>query len=71
MPEANIIKPHMEVVGSDGIHVGTVDSVEDARIKLTRSGSEDGAHHFIEMALVQDIKGNTVTLTSPGASAET
>lgn len=69
MPEANIIKAHMEVVGSDGVHVGTVDSIEDTRIKLTKSGSEDGAHHFIETALVQDIKGNTVTLTSPGADA--
>lgn len=70
MPEANIIKAHMEVVGSDGVHVGTVDSIDEKRIKLTRSGSEDGEHHFIETALVQDIKGSTVTLTSPGAKAE-
>lgn len=57
MPEANIIKAHMEVIGSDGAHVGTVDGIEEARIKLTKSGSEDGVHHFIETALVRDIKG--------------
>ena len=29
------IKEHMEVIGADGVHVGTVDGVEDGRIKLT------------------------------------
>ncbi|MET0239758.1 MAG: DUF2171 domain-containing protein [Sphingobium sp.] len=71
MPEANIIKPHMEVIGSDGVHVGTIDSIEDARIKLTKSGSDDGKHHFVDKALVQDIRGDTVTLTAPGSSVDT
>jgi hypothetical protein len=69
MTEANIIKEHMEVVGSDGGHVGTVDKVEGDRIKLTKSGSSDGQHHYVETALVQDIKGNTVTLTAMAAAA--
>lgn len=30
------IKEHMEVIGADGVHVGTVDKVEGARIKLTK-----------------------------------
>lgn len=68
MPEANIIKEHMEVVGSDGAHVGMVDGIEDHRIKLTRSGG-DGEHHYIATALVQDIRGNTVTLTKVAAEA--
>ena len=71
MPEANIISEHMEVIGSDGVHVGTVDSLDGARIKLTKAGSDDGQHHFVEAALVQDIKGNTVTLTKPGGEALT
>lgn len=69
MPEANIITEHMEILGSDGAHVGTVDSVDGDRIKLTKSGSADGRHHYVATALVQDIKGNAVTLTKPAAEA--
>ena len=28
------IKPHMEVIGADGVHLGTVDRVEGGRIRL-------------------------------------
>ena len=70
MPEANIIKGHMEVIGSDGGHVGMVDSVDGDRIKLTRTGSEDGEHHYVQTAFVQDIRGNTVTLTKPAGEAK-
>jgi hypothetical protein len=45
------IKEHMEVVGSDGQHVGTVDGVEDDRIKLTKSDS--GTCRTRWMALLQ------------------
>jgi hypothetical protein len=44
---ANITE-HMEVVGSDGMHVGTVDHLEGVdRIKLTKDDSRDGKHHYI------------------------
>ena len=33
------IREHMEVIGADGVHLGTVDHVEDDRIKLTRADS--------------------------------
>jgi hypothetical protein len=33
------IKEHMEVIGADGVHVGTVDKVEGSRIKLTKKDS--------------------------------
>jgi hypothetical protein len=36
MTDASKIKEHMEVIGADGVHVGTIDKVEDGRIKLTR-----------------------------------
>ena len=68
MPEANIINPHMEVVGSDGAHVGTVDRVEGDRIKLTRADGED-EHRYVSALLVQDIRGNAVTLTQTAAAA--
>lgn len=68
MSEKNVVKPHMEVIGSDGAHVGTVDAVEGDRIKLTKAESGDGRHHYVSTALIQDIKGNTVTLTGDAAS---
>ncbi|MBB4003364.1 MAG: DUF2171 domain-containing protein [Aurantimonas endophytica] len=62
------IKPHMEVIGADGTHVGTVDRVENDRIKLTKAdageGSHRGHHHFIPMALVAEVEGDKVRLSA-------
>lgn len=42
------IKQHMEVLGSDGQHVGTVDHMEGpGSIKLTKGDAKDGKHHLI------------------------
>jgi hypothetical protein len=30
------VKEHIEVIGADGVHIGTVDKVEGNRIKLTK-----------------------------------
>lgn len=56
------IKEHMEVVGSDGEHVGTVDKLEDNAIKLTRTDSPDGKHHRIEMDMVDTIEDGKLVL---------
>ncbi len=37
------IREHMEVIGADGGHVGTVDKVEGDRIKLTKKDDPDGS----------------------------
>lgn len=48
MTATSEIKEHMEVLGSDGEHVGTVDHLQgETRIKLTKSDSADGHHHLI------------------------
>jgi hypothetical protein len=39
------VNEHMEVVGSDGEHVGTVDKVRGDRILLTKNDSDAGGHH--------------------------
>lgn len=39
------VTEHMEVVGSDGQHVGTVDKVRGDRIVLTKSDPDAGGHH--------------------------
>ncbi len=36
------IKGHMESIGADGVHVGTVDGVEGDSIKLTKADSGQG-----------------------------
>lgn len=39
------VAEHMEVVGSDGGHVGTVDKVRGDRILLTKNDADAGGHH--------------------------
>ena len=62
------IKPHMEVIGADGVHVGTVDRVDGQRIKLTKKDSGQGHqpphHHYIDIGLVADIEGTKVRLSA-------
>jgi hypothetical protein len=62
------IREHMEVIGADGVHVGTVDRIEGNRIKLTKKdsgeGSHKGHHHFIARGLVADVEGNRVRLSA-------
>jgi hypothetical protein len=62
------IKEHMEIIGADGVHVGTVDRVEGARIKLTKQdsgeGTHKGHHHFVPRSLVADVEGNKVRLSA-------
>ncbi|MES2339825.1 MAG: DUF2171 domain-containing protein [Pseudomonadota bacterium] len=74
MADASAIKEHMDVIGADGVHVGTVDKVEGNRIKLTKkdsgaqvsegTGSHEGHHHFISLGLVADVEGDTVRLSA-------
>lgn len=51
MIEPNAIREHMEVVGSDGKHIGKVDNVIGQDIKLTRSLGV-GAHHALPLSYV-------------------
>jgi len=57
------IREHMEVVGSDEEHVGTVDRVAGDRIILTQSDAESGAaHHSLSCADVDRVEDNRVIL---------
>jgi hypothetical protein len=62
------IKEHAEVIGADGVHLGTVDRVEGGRIKLTKKdsgqGGHEGHHHFIPLDLVADVEGEKVRLSA-------
>ena len=68
MTDTSKIREHMEVIGADGVHVGTVDGVEGDRIKLTKKdsgeGSHKGHHHYIPASLVADVEGDRVRLSA-------
>ena len=67
------IREHMEVIGADGVHLGTVDAVEEHRIKLTKAdsgmGGHEGHHHYISRGLVAGIEGDKVRLSATAANA--
>jgi hypothetical protein len=81
MADTSNIREHMEVIGADGVHVGTVDKVEGERIKLTKKdsgaeiegaeGSHAGHHHFISVGLVAEVEGDQVRLSATAANAAT
>lgn len=58
MNSASDVKEHMEVLDSDGQHVGTVDRVEGDEIKLTKNDAADGEHHFVPLDWVERIDGS-------------
>lgn len=68
MADTSGIREHMEVIGADGVHIGTVDKLEGQRIKLTRKdsgqGSHKGHHHFIPASLVAEVEGDKVRLSA-------
>ena len=56
MADYENIAEHMEVVGSDGGHVGTVDHLDGQRIKLTRTDpAAGGEHHYIHVDSIASV----------------
>ena len=69
MADLSRIREHMEVIGADGVHLGTVDRVEENRIKLIRADSgvsHEEHHHYIPRGLVAEVEGDKVRLTARG-----
>ena len=68
MAGTSAIREHMEAIGADGVHIGTVDRLEGARIKLTQrdsgEGSHRGHHHYVPAALVAEVEGERVRLSA-------
>ena len=71
MIDPSSIQDHMPVVGSDGGHVGTVDHLEDKRIKLTRTDPDaQGKHHYIHIDSVAAVENGEVRLNRTEAEAK-
>jgi hypothetical protein len=71
MADLSRIREHMEIIGADGVHLGTVDKVEGDRIKMIRadSGSHCDHHHFLSGGLVAAVEGNQVRLSANADAA--
>ncbi|MES2421972.1 MAG: DUF2171 domain-containing protein [Pseudomonadota bacterium] len=64
------VAEHMEVVGSDGSHVGTVDKVKGDRILLTKNDRDaGGVHHSIPSRWIKTVDGK-VTLSKSADEAK-
>lgn len=64
------VQEHMDVVGSDGAHVGKVDKVVGDRIILARNDPEAGGeHHWIPSRWIDTVEGETVKLEKTAAQA--
>ena len=46
---------HMQVKDVNGEHVGTVDHIEGEQLKLTRTDSPDGQHHYVPLEQVESM----------------
>lgn len=71
MADLSMIRDHMNLIGADGVHVGTVDHVDGDRIKLTKTDSTNRHHHWISGGLVAEVEGDTVRLSANAAVAVT
>ncbi|WP_269513778.1 DUF2171 domain-containing protein [Brevundimonas subvibrioides] len=64
MVDVTRIKEHLEVVGSDGGHVGRVDHVLGDQIELAKLDLAGGfKHHMIPVSWVDDVDDDTVRLS--------
>ena len=67
MIDVSKIQDDMDVVGSDGTHVGTVDNLG---IKLTKNDPvAHDQHHYMKLASVASIEGGKLILNMPAAQA--
>lgn len=61
----------MEIVGADGVHIGTVDDVEGKRVKLVKadSGSHGDDRHYLSARLIAAVEGDRIRLSANGDAA--
>jgi hypothetical protein len=66
------VREHMQVIGADGVALGTVDRVDEHRIKLTRADSglaHTDHHHYVPGGLIAEVEGDIVRLSATAAVA--
>ena len=64
MVQASQIRNQMQIVGSDGQQLGSVEQVDgSSRIKFAPKAATDRGDHFIPLAWVASVEGQTVRLS--------
>jgi hypothetical protein len=64
-------REHMDVVGKDGEHVGTVDRIAGDRLILTKSDADaGGAHHSLSCTDIDRVENNQVVLDCSAEEAK-
>ncbi|WP_309572093.1 DUF2171 domain-containing protein [Deinococcus sp.] len=53
---------HLQVKDKNGEHAGTVDHIDGDRLKLTRTDSADGQHHYVPLSQVESMDDVAVYL---------
>lgn len=67
---AEQIREGLEIVGTDGVHVGTVDGLSGTLLKLKKSDpSSGGTQHYLDIGLIVAIDGNAAKLLVPASEA--
>jgi len=72
MSSLDQVREHMQVIGADGVPLGTVDHVDGNRIKLTRADSgmaHTDHHHYLPAGLIAEVEGDMVRLSATAAVA--
>jgi hypothetical protein len=65
------VREHMEVLGSDGEHVGTVDRTAGDRLILAKSDEDSGGtHHSLMCTMIDRVEGNQVFLDTTAEEAK-
>ena len=67
MIDVSKIEEHMEVVGSDGQHVGTVDNIGIKTTKNDRAAHDQ--HHYFKLDMIQSVENGKVVLSVPAQQA--
>ena len=56
MIQANMIREHMEILASDGMHVGHVDHMEGNQVKVAKSDPiSEGQHHYFPLDWIDHV----------------
>jgi hypothetical protein len=66
------IQSGMNVIGADGVRIGTVDGIVGRRIRLAKTDNDKSAQsghtHYIDKGLVVEVDGPNVRLFENGAA---
>lgn len=67
MANLDLVKPHAEVIGADGVRVGEVESVSGLKLKLVQTGAFGPSERYIDAGLIADVEPDGAVRLSANA----